>query len=226
MEYFSKLDNKSFTTKETLIDHLVKNYSMKVEKSDYTDIIDKINKAAPYVSVNSINKDSKDMLIVSISYHNKQGNYLHGEEIVLEGGAIQDYDYWDYMVCKDTDGLISYITSYYNKADLIESILIDKFGMCNDSFELMDIHTGGHDSNAAIYFKFYIDDIKYERRYDFGDSDDDLFNQINSLFVKEIEGVIENRWNSCSHSQIFRVSGVDVNEFLKDGKKVKIEILD
>lgn len=221
MEYISKIDNKSFTTKEGLIDHLLEHYSLEAEESDFKDIIGRIQKELPLVKVESVKKDSKNVL-VDITYYNMKGHRLDGERIII--GKVEDYDYYGEMICDNLDEVIESLTSFYQKVGEVEKMLIEEFSA--NTFTMNDIHTGGHDSNRTIYFDYEIDDTVYESRYDFGDTLNQLYNQINSRFVKEIEGRIENHWDSSQNCEVFRIDGVDIKEFLIEGKPALIRILD
>ncbi|MEK4122039.1 hypothetical protein [Lysinibacillus sp. FSL K6-0102] len=223
MEYFSKLDNKTFKTKEALIDHLISNYSMTVENDDHKDIIDKIKRAAPLVEVNSISKDDKDRIIIDLSYYNDKQECLDSEDIVV--GKVVDFDYYDYNTFENLESMIEYVSSYYKNAKLLEGLL-NQYNIDNDSFVITGIHTGGHDSNSEIYYRFSKDGEVFDKKLKYDDNWEEIVNQVKSIFIKNLEGTIENTWESCSHSQIFRVNGVDLDEFLVHGKKVKIEILD
>lgn len=223
MEYYSKLDNKTFTSKEALIEHLVEHYSMTMEEGNHKDMITKIKDRVPLVEIISINKDNKGNLVIAVAYYNDNKEYLDGEEIII--GKITDFDYYEYNIFEDLESLISYISSYYKNAELIKSLL-RKHDIDKDSFVVTGIHTGGHDSSPGVYFRFTKDGKIFDKKYSHSDTLKELENQIKSYFVKELEGVVENTWESCSNTQIFRVNGVDLDEFLTHGKIVKIEILD
>jgi hypothetical protein len=222
MEYISKIDNKSFTTREGLVDHLLKYFSMEVAESDYKSIIDRIQSDNPLVEVESIEKGKKDELIINVSYSNKEGKHLGGERVII--GKVDSYDYYEEMVCDNLDEAISYVSSYYKKADDVEHLVMTKFESYSFSFD--SIYTAGIDNNASIYFSFMSNGETFNMSYNFGDSLEQLYNQINSKFTREIEGTVENCWDHCSSSEIFRIDGVEVRDFLKDGKRVRIELLD
>lgn len=221
MNYISKQDGKSFKTKEDLIAHLLNSYSMEVQESNYKDLIDNISLQASLVEVLSVEKFKDKGVELSVLYKNKNGGSLTSEDIII--GEVDYYDAYDVMKCADETELIEYLNSYYVKYDEIEKMLINKFSV--ESCELKSIYTGDYNNTAQLYIEFYINDVKYEVRYDFEDSIEQFYNQVNSRFVKAIEGIVENYWDSTSHNEVFRLDGVELKDFLKNGKNVKIEIL-
>lgn len=222
MEYVSKVDSKSFTTKEGLVEHLLKYFSMEVTESNYKSIIDRIQNEQPLVEVESIEKGRKDELIINVNYSNKEGKHLAGERVII--GKVDAYDYYEEMVCDNLDEAISYVSSYYKKADEVEHLVMTKFE--SHSFSFDSIYTAGLDNNASIYFTFKSNEETFNMSYDFGDSLEQLHNQINSTFVSTIEGKVENRWDSGMNSEVFRLEGIDIKGFLKDGNRYRIELLD
>lgn len=221
MEYISKIDGKTFTTKEALIDHLISYYSIESEDTEIKDALQFIQSRVPLVEIESITKNIEGSLVIGIDLYNENRKHLVNELITVKKEITTDYFETTFS---SLDEVVEYLTTFYNKFEDIKKMITSRFN--SESIVFTDIYTGDHNNNSVIYFSCLINEEDYEFHYDFGDSLEQLYNQINSKFVKKIEGNVENYWDHSSNSQVFRLNGVDIENFLKDGKRVTIEILD
>lgn len=220
MEYISKIDNKSFTSKESLVEHLLENYAFVAEESDFKSIFDKIKKAVPHVQVESISKDAKGMVNIQLLFYNREGELLTGDSIYI--GKSEDSHYYGENMFDTTDKVIQWIASFYERSDDIEELITTKFK--GASYLFNSLYTGNYDNYGIIYFTFEADGVTHTFHHDVSDTMKQLENQLSALFSTKIEGVVEKWWDHSSNHQVFRLDGVDIQKFLNDGDHVVIDI--
>ena len=64
MAFFSKLDNKSFTNKEDLIQHIVQHYVVEIQEGTQEKIIQKIQEQLPFVDHETNKTEGKQLAVI------------------------------------------------------------------------------------------------------------------------------------------------------------------
>lgn len=216
--YKTLTGTKVFDNKEDLIKHILENEVMTVE----SDLGIKIH-----------NLFTEQFPEANVSVESVNGTY--GEYFVRVMYNVHDWDFYvgDYTEeCYENQQFENEIeaVNYYNMwfifpINSIKRNLESKYSVSR--FEVINAYDCDIDSNRKISFELKLDDKEIEIDYDFQGID--LFlKQINSYFVKTIEGMVV---NEVEHDYLGKhvtltVDDIDVNSFLKDGKHVRITLLD
>ncbi|PLR72276.1 hypothetical protein [Bacillus sp. UMB0728] len=218
--FVSKIDNKSFTSEEGLIKHLLSNYSMvDTSEGESIEIYNELKEAFPFadISVTESSLPTYGNWLVKMDWKEYNADFCF---YIGEHGEF-DYYYMSYVNTKEA--INSYMQFIEHSDEIIQKL---KNTHSPESVEITQMYEGDMNSSSGISFEIQVKGEKYSNRYEFGDIDE-FVNSFKGYFDTLFEGEPVTAGYGCDgYGEEMTIDGIPVRVILERANKVRIEILE
>ena len=222
--FISKIDNKSFTTQEDLIEHLVRHYSLEDTLEGKTaEIVNKLQNAFPFAEVRvmeTANSGEK-----TFGSHKVLMNWLEFDsDFTFFIGISEDVNYY-YPQFENIEGAIEYYFEYVSAKDEIISELNKIY--YPDNIQVLQMFEGDSNNDSFISFEIQKDGKSFIHKYTLYEDKKAFISSIRGFFDSKFEGEVSTlRDVSTGYIKEVAVDGVPINFILQRAKKLRVEVIE
>ncbi|WP_310876998.1 hypothetical protein [Priestia megaterium] len=218
--YTCSVDNRQFNSKESLIEHLLKNYSITDTKNGGTsEILKTLQEAFPFAMIEVSELDDKQYGEYNVNMYWKE----YESDFTFSIGETTN-TYSDTTNFETVEQSITYHKRFLENKDEIIKLLEEKYSP--EKIIITQMFDGGLYDSDIISFQMIKDQQDYYGRYEF-DGVEKFADSFKGYFASVIEGdVVKESDHYNGYDKEVTVDGVPISRLLDRAKRIRIEILE